>query len=100
MVKSLAETLQILKDHRAELQRRGVLHAAVFGSVARGEAKVDSDIDILIEVDSSHPMGVFAYASLESYINELLSRSADVVNRKTLKPLLQDAILRDAVHAF
>ncbi len=100
MVKSLAETLQILKNHQPELCRRGVMHAAVFGSVARGEANVDSDIDILIDLDSSRAMGVFAYASLESYINELLGGSADVVNRKTLKPLLQDAILRDAVHAF
>jgi predicted nucleotidyltransferase len=100
MVKSLTETLQILKNYQPELRRRGVMHAAVFGSVARGEATVDSDIDILIEVDSSRAMGVFAYASLESYINELLGGSADVVNRKTLKPLLQDAILRDAVDAF
>lgn len=76
------------------------MHAAVFGSVARGEANVDSDIDILIEVDSSRAMGVFAYASLESYINELLGGSADIVNRKTLKPLLQETILRDAVHGF
>lgn len=100
MGQSLAETLQILKNHQPELQRRGLIHVAVFGSVVRGEANVDSDIDILIEVDSSRAMGVFAYASLESYINGLLGGSADVVNRKTLKPLLQDAILRDAVHAF
>jgi len=76
------------------------MHAAVFGSVARGDANAESDIDVLIEVDSSRATGVFAYASLEDYIKALLGGSADVVNRKTLKPLLQDAILRDAIRAF
>ena len=38
-----------LQQHRAELEGRGVVHAAVFGSVARGQARPDSDVDILIE---------------------------------------------------
>jgi predicted nucleotidyltransferase len=45
-------------------------------------------------------MGLFEYARLKLYIAELLGGSADVVNRKTLKPLLKDEILRSAVHAF
>jgi predicted nucleotidyltransferase len=43
---------------------------------------------------------VFAYASLQCYIEELVGEATDVVNRNTLKPLLRDAILRDAVDAF
>ncbi len=100
MAKDLAQTLKILRDHQPALQRRGVRHAAVFGSVARSEADEDSDIDILIDLDSARPIGVFAYAHLKLYINELLGEKADVVNRKTLKPLLRETIIQDVVHAF
>ena len=100
MAKSLAETLHILKDDQPELQRRGVKHAAVFGSVARGEARADSDIDILIDLDQARPMGLFEYANLKLYIGERLGGSVDVVNLKTLKRLLRDTIIRDSVDAF
>jgi len=45
-------------------------------------------------------MGIFAYSRLKLYINELLDGAGDVVNRRTLKPLLRENILRDAIHAF
>ncbi len=100
MAKSLAEALQILKDHQPELQRRGIKHAAVFGSVARGEAGGDSEIDILIDLDPARPMGLFEYTTLKLYVDALFGGVADVVNRKTLKPLLRDTIVREAVDAF
>jgi predicted nucleotidyltransferase len=77
-----------------------VSHAAVFGSVARGEARADSDIDVLVDLDRDRPLGIFDYARLKLYIDEILNGAGDVVNRRTLKPLLRDSILRDAVHAF
>ena len=45
-------------------------------------------------------MGIFEYARLKLFLAELLGGPVDVVNRKTLRPLLKDAILRDAVNAF
>ena len=96
----LQHVLDTLREHEAELRRLGVVHAAVFGSVARGEAGADIDIDVLVDLDESRPMGVFEYARTKLYINELLEGSSDVVNRRTLKPLLRASILRDAVHAF
>ena len=96
----LNEVLEVLLTHEGDLRRLGVQHASVFGSVARGQARPDSDIDVLVELDPEKPMGLFEYARLKLYIGELLGGSADVVNRKTLKPLLRDAILRDAVSAF
>jgi uncharacterized protein len=78
----------------------GVAHAAVFGSVARGEAGAESDIDVLVDLDEDRSMGVFEYARMKLYINELLKVPSDVVNRRTLKPLLRDNILHDAIHAF
>ncbi|SRR6266404_2661143 len=100
MTGSLDNVLDKLRTHEGELRRLGVSHAAVFGSVARGEARADSDIDVLVELDRDRPLGIFQYARLKLYINEILNGAGDVVNRRTLKPLLRDSILRDAVHAF
>jgi hypothetical protein len=100
MPPTLQQVLSVLHAHEADLRRRGVCHAAVFGSVARGEASSGSDIDVLVELDPQQPIGLFEYARIKLYIGELLGGSADVVNRKTLKPLLREAILRDTMHAF
>jgi uncharacterized protein len=97
---ALSDVLQTLRTHETELRLLGVSHAAVFGSVARGEGRADSDIDVLVELDEDRSMGIFEYARLKLYINELLAGAGDVVNRRTLKPLLRDNILRDAIHAF
>lgn len=90
-------TLASLRMHKAGLRQLGAEHASVFGSVARGEAGSANDVDIL--VDLSPNMGLFGYSRLRLYIDELL-QGADVLNRKTLKPLLRDNILRYTVHAF
>lgn len=100
MTDTLSKVIGTLRAHEAELRHFGVAHAAVFGSVARGEERTDSDVDILVDLDRQHPIGIFEYARLKIYINELLSGSGDVVNRRTLKPLLRDSILCDCVNAF
>ena len=100
MTAALNDVLQTLRTHESELRLLGVSHSAVFGSVARGEAGAGSDIDVLVELDEDRSMGIFEYARLKLYINELLDGAGDVVNRRTLKPLLRENILRDAIHAF
>jgi predicted nucleotidyltransferase len=100
MATTLDEVLETLRAHESELRRLGASHAAVFGSVARGDAKADSDIDVLVELDEDRPIGIFEYARLKLYVGEILNGVADVVNRRALKPLLRDRTLRDAVHAF
>ena len=100
MQTTLPEVLGVLRTHEPELRKRGVQHAAVFGSVARGETRPDSDVDVLVELDPAHRMGLFEYAGLTLYIAELFGDRAHVSNRRALKPLLRDDVLRDAVHAF
>ena len=97
---ALANVLQILRNHQPELRALGVRHASVFGSVARGENRPESDVDVLIDLDRDHPMGLFEYSRLKLYIAGLVGYSADVVNRSTLKPLLRENIVHDAVDAF
>lgn len=100
MTAALNGVLETLRTHESELRQLGVSHAAVFGSLARGEASADNDSDVLVELDEGRPMGIFQYARLKLYINQILDGAGDVVNRRALKPLLRDNILRDAIQAF
>jgi predicted nucleotidyltransferase len=94
------EIIATLRRHEAELHRQGVAHAALFGSVARGEARTDSDIDILIDLDPSARLSVFDYVGVKEYIAGLFERPVDVVNRAGLKPHIRPAVLTEVVHAF
>jgi uncharacterized protein len=89
-----------LRSHEAELRRRGVCHAALFGSVARGEAGPGSDIDLLIELDAQAPIGVFDYVAITQFLADLFPVRVDVANRGGLKPLVRSRVERDAVYAF
>ena len=100
MALALDQVLSQLRSHQVELRQKGVLHAAVFGSTARGEARPGSDIDVLVDLDPERPVGLFRYARIKLDIADLLEGSADVVNRKTLEPSMREATLRDVVNAF
>jgi uncharacterized protein len=89
-----------LRSHEAELRRRGVCHAALFGSMARGEAGTRSDIDILIELDAQAAIGVFDYVAITQFLADLFPVHVDVANRDGLKSLMRSSVERDAVHAF
>lgn len=97
--------IETLRAHEPELRRRGVRHAALFGSCARGTATAASDVDVLLDLDPDAPIGVFEYAELTDFIGDLLRPGAggmrvDVANRATLKALVRPAAEREAVYAF
>lgn len=94
------EILSKLRASEAALRSRGVSHAALFGSRARGDSRPDSDIDIMIEVDPAAGIGVFEYVALKDYIAALFDGPVDVVSREGLKPYLKPAVTTDAVYAF
>lgn len=96
----LERVLSCLAKNAVDLQRQGVLRAAVFGSVARGEARADSDVDVLVELDSDAGLTLLDYAALQRRLEEIIGEPVDMANRKTLKPLLRQNILDEAVHAF
>ncbi len=89
-----------LKEHEDELRRRGVKRVALFGSIARGAAREDSDIDLMIEIEPTIPVGVFEYVGIVQYLEDLFPVRVDVANHDRLKPLVRPAAERDAVYAF
>ena len=94
------QVIAVLKAHEKELRGRGVRRIGLFGSVARGEARPDSDIDILIELDPGTSISLFDYAGLKLYIADLFPTPVDVVNRDALKPWVRPPAETDAVYAF
>ena len=94
------DILSVLRRHEDDLHRRGVLHAALFGSVARDEARQDSDIDIMVELDPKAPIGVYEYVAITHFIGDLFPQPVDVAERGALKPHVLPAADRDALYAF
>ena len=89
-----------LKDNEPALRARGVAHAALFGSRARGDNRPDSDIDIMIETRPDALQDVYDYVALKSYIAGLFKEPVDVIDRGFLKPLVRPPVETEAVYAF
>jgi predicted nucleotidyltransferase len=63
-----------------------VLRAFVFGSYARGEANEQSDIDLLVELDYSQPIGLLSFMQMQDELCALLGRPVDLVSSRGLSP--------------
>lgn len=94
------QVLERLRDREAELRQRGVLHAALFGSLARDEQRVDSDIDILVDLDPKTVVTMIDYAGLKEFIGDLFDGKVDVVSREGLKPLVRPRAIANSIRAF
>jgi len=82
------------------LRAHGVAHAAVFGSVARGKNRPDSDLDILVEFEPGAEGTIYDYVRFKEYVASLFQGPVDVIDRAALKPHLRAPSARDAVYAF
>jgi predicted nucleotidyltransferase len=92
-----AEALAVLSSRQAEIRQFGVKSLALFGSVARDEARPDSDVDILVEFDQ--PVGLFGFVRLKDYLEQVLGGAVDLVTPDALRPQLRDRVLEEAVSA-
>ncbi len=94
------QIIAVLKRNEETLRARGVLHAALFGSRARGDYRRDSDTDIMIEVDPVVEISIFDYVGLKEYIADLVGGRVDVVERSQLKPYVARGASADAIDVF
>ena len=89
-----------LQAHEAELRAAGVSRLSLFGSVARGDAGADSDVDLLAELDPKARIGLFRLVALERRLSELLGRPVDLLPGPVEGLRLRANIKRDYRYAF
>jgi len=90
---------RLLKEKRSEILRICAKHGArnvrVFGSVARGEADEQSDIDLVVEFEPGRSL--LDHAALWLELQELLGCKVDVVSVRGIKPRIRERVLREAI---
>jgi predicted nucleotidyltransferase len=95
-MKRLQEIQNILQRNKSLLRSRfKVKSIGVFGSYVRGEAKEQSDIDIMVEL--YEPIG-WDFVELKEYLETILEKPVDLVTDKALKPMIRDDIIKEIVH--
>lgn len=92
--------LAALRQQRAALQERRVARVALFGSVARGDAQPESDLDVMIEFEPDARVTLYDYVAVKRLIAEKLGGRVDVIDRANLNRHIRAEVERDAVYAF
>ncbi|MDP2183307.1 MAG: nucleotidyltransferase family protein [Actinomycetota bacterium] len=87
------EMIRAIGQHAGEIRRDfGVARLGVFGSRARGDAAVDSDLDVLVEFERPTFRN---YMGLKHYLEQLLGVTVDLVSAAALKPMLKEHVMRE-----
>ncbi|MGA9087355.1 MAG: nucleotidyltransferase family protein [Methanoregula sp.] len=94
---SIQDIRAVLRECLPEIREKyGVTAIGVFGSYARGEATPESDIDIIVEL--GRPIG-WELVDLSDYLESRLHHKVDLVIKRSLHPLIRDAILAEVQYA-
>lgn len=97
---TLDDVQRRLKAEESELRRRGVRHLAVFGSVARGDDRPDSDIDIAVEIEPGRSFSLIRMEETRLLLEDALGRSVDLGETDSFRPQVRAAFERDHVPVF
>jgi hypothetical protein len=89
------KVLEILRVHVYELKQLGIRSLVLFGSVARGEARPESDIDLLVDLEA--PFTFDRYIQAKFYLEDLLGSPVDLVMEETLKPRARIVVQQEAI---
>jgi uncharacterized protein len=92
--------LAILREHAPELREAGLIHLGVFGSVARGQAGNQSDIDLIADFDRSKRITLVTLGSLEYRLGELLGIKVELSSSEWMKEPVRRQALQEAIVAF
>ena len=93
------DAISLLQAHEAELKQMGVDHLFLFGSVARGEARADSDIDLFFDHERGK-LGLYELIDVKEFTANILGRKTDVMTRNSIHPGLKRRIEQSAIRVF
>ena len=98
---TIAPGLSLPETELAEICRRyGFKELSVFGSVARGEMRPDSDVDLLVEFLPDAKRGFIQLAGAQRELETVFGRKVDLISRRGLNPLIRDEVLSQARPIF
>lgn len=92
------EVLAIVQAHQEQLRQLGVKSLDLFGSVARDEARPESDVDFLVEFERG--AGYFDLFRVQHYLEDLLAGEVDLGTQAALREHLREPVLRDIIRVF
>jgi uncharacterized protein len=91
--------LKKLSENRLLLKTYGIKDIRLFGSAARGEAGIGSDVDLLVEFESSGHIGMFEFSRLRRELSQLLGCEVDLATPDALHKAIKQDILKEAIRA-
>ena len=94
------EALAKLRPMEAELRARGIEALYLFGSVARGDAGPDSDVDLMCEIEDRTRMGLIAFSGIANQIEDAIKVPVDLVMRRAIRPRVRVYAEADMVRVF
>ena len=94
------EALRRLERNREKLRTFHVSHIAVFGSTARDQATLHSDVDVLVEFQPQARVGLFTFVRLLDFLSDVMGTRIDLATPAALRPEMRAEILAEAVRAF
>jgi uncharacterized protein len=96
-----ARVLRLLREHETELRAKGITRLRLFGSMARGEAGPQSDVDLIAEIDQSVRFSLLDLVSLQGFLRDLLDRKVDVgTTVAKMPPSMRQRFEAEAIEVF
>lgn len=85
---------EISREVKPIMEKYGVKSAGLFGSYARGDARADSDIDILVSLGKK-PLSLWDFVAFKDELSDKLKKTVDLISDKTIIPYFKDYIYKD-----
>src|SRR5215469_13643186 len=89
-----------LRQHEPELKAAGITRLSLFGSVARGDASPESDVDLVADFDPAKQFSLLEMVGLENRLADILGAHVDLTPARALKDRIRDRVTSEAVLAF
>jgi predicted nucleotidyltransferase len=92
--------LEKLREYEPELKAAGIMRLSLFGSVARGDASSESDVDLMADFDPSRQFSLLEMVGLENRLTDILGVRVELTPARALKDRIRERVTREAVLAF